>query len=377
MPLVFIVGSWLIGHAPRSGDSYTVLYDTALPFWGAATSYLVPFLLTAPVLLICATGYANSPRVVYQMARDDQAAPVFGVIFRGNAPGPALILTFCVAIAFVMFGDVLRVLVISGTGYFFCFIVLHFGLWLQRGAQQVLWPRAALLLGVIESVIFVWGGLAWGWQDFLIGLGVPLALMGLDRALRGVPPAIFRLLGRVRSRRSSRLLDAQDTVMLHTTTLLIFFCAAALVGWLGGVLAQDNPAGPSLFVIVILLVGFLGVAAAGWTILPNIAWIRRARAETEQLLQCAADAILIADEEGVVGAANAAAEQLLSNRALIGRNIREIIALDCVTVEKDFHELAGRAELTVRQAGGVAVSVEATVSRPPRRRRLQANLHLA
>ena len=117
--------------------------------------------------------------------------------------------------------------------------------------------------------------------------------------------------------------------------------------------------------IVILLVGFLGVAAADWTILPNIAWIRRARAETEQLLQCAADAILIADEEGVVGAANAAAEQLLSNRALIGRNILEIIALDCVTVEKDFHELAGRAELTVRQAGGVAVSVEATVSRPP------------
>lgn len=169
MPVVFLGGSWVLRRGLDPAGAPTPLpvlelITVARPFWGASTGTLVTFLIAAGCLLSCATATATAPRVLYQMGRDGLAAPCFGTASTYGVPAPAILFTLATALGLLSWGGFSTLFVVTGTGWFFSFIALHGGIWRQRHRPECLWPRWTLGIFLAEVVIFVVGGVAWGWR---------------------------------------------------------------------------------------------------------------------------------------------------------------------------------------------------------------------
>ncbi|MEO5574175.1 MAG: amino acid permease [Gammaproteobacteria bacterium] len=350
MPVVFIGGSWVLmqlstGAEIYHDNIYQNLVQAALPFWGDLANLMVIFFVASACLLSCATGCANSPRVVYQLARDGHAAPVFGIASRRNVPGPALVLTLIISLIFLLWGDMTRVLVVTGTGYFVIFLFMHLGLWLNRGKSYVRWPWWALGFFVAELVIFVVGGIAWGWQDFLMGLLFPIAVMMVDALIRRFPVGIFNPVWWQQIYSTKRYNLVNDGIASQVALLILFVCGAAAIGWgLSGLVdgVRTSAPGVNLFAILILVIAFLGVAAACWTTLPKLALVEDAReqavTEAHALLTNSYIATLMVDHSKVIRLANAPAGALFGTYgSLTGTKLHEILP-PSLSLDEEFME---------------------------------------
>lgn len=327
MPIVFIGGSWLlsslVSNPNIAGNMYLTLLNATMYFWGKSSFFLVIFLITSSCLLTSATACANTPRILYQLAQDGHIAPVFGVVSRRGVPIPALILVMGLSILGLFLGDLLRVLMVAATGYFFAFIAMHFGLWLNRNEEFVKWPWLALGLFFAELFIFVLGGLSWSSFDFLMGLLFPFIIMGLDWIVRRVPLEIFQPNWWADKFKPKPYGQMKDGLSFQVTMLLVLICGAVSVGWSVSALIDGfrvGNIGANLFAILLELLGFLGVAVACWTTIPQVASIAEAReqavSEAHHLLTSALDAILVVDDEDIIRSANPAAENLFSMDAV-------------------------------------------------------------
>ncbi|MDO8413675.1 MAG: PAS domain S-box protein [Gallionellaceae bacterium] len=339
LPFVFIGGAWILmrlANTPHNnGDVYNNLVRASHYFWGTPSFFLAAFMITAGLLTSCVAGCANSPRMIYQMAVNGQAAPVFQVVSRRNIPGPALVLTILVSLVFLLWGDLTHVLIISSTGYFFSFIAFHLGLWLNRDKPEVRWPRWSLLFFIAEIIIFVAGGWTWNWQDFLIGLLFPLLIMAVDSLVQWVPNSIFQPAWWMHFYRARPYEKIRDNVILQIILLFSGIASAVAMGWGAHILLDsvqhEAEVSASLLAILIQLSGFFGVAIACWSTLPQLATISEAREqavlEAHHLLQTARDAILVINNRGVVRLANPAAETLLGlgGGQIIGKKLDEFI----------------------------------------------------
>ncbi|MDO8413678.1 MAG: ATP-binding protein [Gallionellaceae bacterium] len=371
IPLIFIGGSWVLmrssGVSGNADNVYLNLLNASLPFWGKSAYFIVISLITAGCLLSCATGCANSPRVLYQMALDGQAAPVFGVASRRNVPGPALVLTLLVSLVFLLWGNVARVLMVTCTGYFFCFIAMHLGLWLNRGKPEVRWPWWSLGFFVVEVIIFVVGGLAWSGVDFLMGLAFPAVLMGLDSLIRRIPRGPLQVAWWIHLYRPRPYVQKIDSLASHVTVTLVLVSVALTLGWginylLGNV--EIAHLRLNLFGISLQITGFIAIAAACWTTLPQLSSISEAReqaaAEAQHLLRSALDAILVVDERGLIRLANPAAEDIftLPQERLRGRHLDDLIpGVDAAIAKGE-----KRSEHRLAQANGSLRIVEVAIA---------------
>ncbi|MBW4514117.1 MAG: amino acid permease [Timaviella obliquedivisa GSE-PSE-MK23-08B] len=94
IPPIYLGGSWLLmqlATQPRLGDSpFLNLLAVANLFWGQSASWLITLLLVCSCLLSSATAVSNCPRILYQLALDGYAAPVFAVVTRRGIMVPAL-----------------------------------------------------------------------------------------------------------------------------------------------------------------------------------------------------------------------------------------------------------------------------------------------
>lgn len=66
--------SWVLmrlSTGTETGSSaFLNLLSAATPFWGQSAPVLVTFLMVSACLLGCATGFFNSPRILYQLSLD-------------------------------------------------------------------------------------------------------------------------------------------------------------------------------------------------------------------------------------------------------------------------------------------------------------------
>ncbi|SIO56248.1 PAS domain S-box-containing protein [Singulisphaera sp. GP187] len=278
IPLVLVGGSWVVQRMTVEtlgvGDHIDLtLTAVARPLWGAATPVLVTFLITTVCLQSCTTGVCTSPRVWYQLALDGGAAPVFRVLGRGNVPGPSLALTLVVALIVLLWPDRTTVFVGSATSWFLSYIALHLGLCLERGRAGIHWTSGALGgLVVTELMIFLVGGLAWGWRPFLGGLLAPVGVLAADAAIARFPFPVFTPAWWLeRSGRPFRF--ATDSVALHVIVLLVLVTSGTVAGWfLGAKLgAFDSAVSGKLFAILIGLMWTVSIGISCWTTLPQIA----------------------------------------------------------------------------------------------------------
>lgn len=290
IPVVYLGGSWIVmrlATAPNLGDStFLNLVTASQPFWGAAAPALVTFLITSGCLLSSATAVSNCPRLLYQLAQDRYLPPVFGVVSRRGVLEPGLIVTLVLSLISLLWGDVARVVMVTGTGYLTAMMAIHLGEWIGRRQPETRWPWWSLGFFGLESVVLVVGGLAWGWQDWVIGLLMP-AIVGLVGIyLPRLQVAVFHPNWWRRRYRRQVQSPLADWVGVQVTVLIVLVCGAVTIGW--GVRASldqiDLVSHAALFSILVVVVAFVGVAIACWTSLPQIAAITEAREQMELTL---------------------------------------------------------------------------------------------
>jgi signal transduction histidine kinase len=277
MPFVYIGGSWvlmrLLTNKSLGSDLYTNLVAAATPFWGSQTSFLITLLITSSCLLGTATTVSNTPRILYQGALDGNMASVFGVVSHRGALEPALIFTLLSSFLFLAWGDVNSIVVISGVCWFVAIMFVHLALWLRRKDPDVRWGRLSLGILCIEFMVLVVGGVVWGWQDFLIGLILPIALIALDAIIRHIPYAPFQPAWWERLHtKPHKLTKDRDFLVAQVTILIFLICATSTISWLvcAWIRPASNANNSEILIIVLMTLAFVAVAIACWTSLPQV-----------------------------------------------------------------------------------------------------------
>lgn len=333
LPIVYVGGSWVLMRLATEanfGDSaYLNLTAAAKPFWHGSASMLVTFLIASGCLLSSATAVSNSPRVLYQLACDKYLSPVFAVVSRRGVLAPGLALTFSLSLICLIWGDVGRIVMITGTGYLCAMMSIHLGEWLQRGKREARWSEWSLGFLIIEAFVLVVGGFGWSWQDLLIGMLLPLVIVAGDAIIRRVDllfchPAWWIQLDRKRSHSK-----VSDLMLVQVSILIFLICGSTSIGWavrtfLDGASASENA---GLFIILLMTIAFVGVAIASWTTLPQVAAVVEAREQAEHIFQNALNAVLVLDENGIILQVNPATEEMfgLNQNHLRGQHLNEFL----------------------------------------------------
>ncbi|MBD2021507.1 amino acid permease [Leptolyngbya sp. FACHB-36] len=285
--LVFVGASWVVARLaidPMPHDNvFLNLLDVAQHFWGTSASLVITFLLASSCLLAMATAVSNCPRILYQLAIDQHLAPVFAAVSPRGVFSPGLVMILALSLFLLLWGHIAQIIIVGNIAWFVAFMMLHLGLWMQRGKPQVLFPQLSLGIFLVEVAILGIGGLAWGWQNFLIGLLIPIGVLAIDAAIRRIPLACFEpawWLERYRTRPPAQLVDS---LMLQVVTLIGLLCGSVLIGWwFGSELTRSVRPRNELVIILLLLVAFVGVAIACWTSLPQVVALDEARDEAER-----------------------------------------------------------------------------------------------
>jgi signal transduction histidine kinase len=294
IPVVYIVGSWLLINLPANAidadDTFSLLKITAFPFWGNATSLLTTFLVSSSCLLSLATAVSIAPRVLYQLAQDQQLSAIFGNVSSQGVFAPGLGLTLVLSLSYLIWGDIHQIVMVTGVGWLVSFIVLHWGLWTKRGTPGVVMPWVALGMAVIEVIVLCIGGWAWGLPDLVIGLLLPVGIMVGDRLIQQIQQFANAQPTGIRFFSTPKIASSpsfENFVSLQVAILVALTAIATVVSWLlGAALTQVAP-GQSLnsLVILVLVLSFISVAIACWTILPQVIAVNRARQSAEALSQ--------------------------------------------------------------------------------------------
>ncbi len=334
LPAVYLGGSWVLmrlATQPGLGENaFLSLSAAAEPFWGSTASLLVTLLLVSGSLLGSATAVANSPRILYQLALDGHLAPVFAVVSRRGVLGPGLLLTLLLSVVFMGWGNIASEVMVLGTGYLAAIMALHAALWLNRKRPEVRWPHWSLACLAVEAVVLIVGGLAWGWQNWLIGLLLPLALLIVDAGFRRFRLAPMQPAWWLRLYQPRPTGQFRNFVPLQVGTLLLLLWAATVATWL--IRAQldrsSSSIGDNLLVILLLSIALVGVAIACWTSLPQVIAIAEAQQQTERLFTVALDAVLVLDDQGSIRQANRASEHLfeLKPTQLLGYPLSHLLS---------------------------------------------------
>jgi PAS domain S-box-containing protein len=339
LPIIYFGGSWLLMRLATDpslqGNAYLNLVAVSRPFWGNAATLIVTFLIASGCLLSSATAVANSPRILYQLAIDRYFAPVFSIVSRRGAFGPGLIFTLILSLACLIWGNVERVVMITGTGYLSGMIAIHLGIWSQRGKRGVYQPYGALAFGLFELVVLVVGGLAWSWQDLLLGLLMPFGVYALNQIIARVPLPIFSMSWWLRRYRQVGTESFGRFVTVQILVLIVLVCGGTFTGWqLHTFVAQTTAAADrpevttNLLVILLLVTGFVGVAIACWTSLPQVAAIADAREQFERLFAIDKDGIVVIDSQGEIRQANPAAHAFLAHekQTIVGQTLHHYVS---------------------------------------------------
>ncbi len=193
----------------------------------------------------------------------------------------------------LVWGDLSQVVMVTGTGFLVSIMGIHLGLWLGRGRLEVRWPWWSLCFFVVEAVVLVVGGLAWSWQNLVIGLLFPIVILAADAAVRRISfapfhPKWWRECYHVQSEHK-----LQDFVVLQVIILILLICSSATIGWVISGKLDRTSGGESAAVLIVLLVtlSFVGVAIACWTTWSQIAAIDEARQEAKNLFITTLDTV--------------------------------------------------------------------------------------
>ncbi|MEG4293001.1 ATP-binding protein [Microcoleus sp. C2C3] len=329
---VILAGSWVLMRLATEpslkDDIFLNVLAACQVLWGPWVPTLVTFLVVASCLLSCATIVSNCPRMLYQLAVDGHISPTFAVVSRRGVFGFGLVLVLVLSLICLAWGNVPRLVAITNVGLVVCLTIFHLSLWLRRGSPEVRWPWWSLGFFVVDAVVLVVGGLAWGWQDFIIGLFFPLAVLAVEAGMSRIAFAPFHPSWWIRLYRNSSQGKIPDFVASQVVVLILLIVSAVTIGWIFGFkLYANSTVGLNLLVVLLVTVAFIGVAVACWTSLPQVVSMDEAREGAEQLFTIALDAIVVLDEKGIIRQTNPAAESVfgIDSTRLMGSYLNKLL----------------------------------------------------
>ena len=290
IPIVYVMGSWLLLHLPINTvdpqDPLLTLIIAAEPYWGESASLLATFLMVSSCLLSFATAVSIAPRVLYQLAKDQQLSPLFADVSDRGVFASGLGLTLLLSLGCLVWGDLHQIVMVTGVGWLISFIVLHAGLW-HRREQGKTAPWLALAMALLEIFVLVVGGWAWGLQNLAIGLLLPLIIMLGDRALQTISPHRLLWLAKIKQvdRPSGPNGTFESLIAAQVMLLVVFTTAVTAISWQSSAVIARRNISPTIdfLIVLILVMSFLGVAIACWTVFPQITAINSARQTAEAL----------------------------------------------------------------------------------------------
>jgi PAS domain S-box-containing protein len=354
-----------------SNNTFLHLLTAAKPFWGSEASLFITLLLTSGCLLSSATAVSNAPRVLYQMALDQQLAPVFAVVSRQGVLGPSLILTMVLSLLCLSWGNAAGIVVVGSTAYMVPMMAIHLGMWLRRGQPEALWPGWSLGFLLVEGIVLLVGGLAWSWVDVAIGLLAPLTILAVDALIRRFQFAIFQPQWWLRQLPMPALEGKfKDFVAVQVIVLIILVCGSTTIGWMLSKLGRGSIGlSNDLLITVLMITSFVAIAIACWTSLPQVAAIAEAREHAENLfitaLDTVPDTILVLDQQGHIQQANPAAAALfqIPAQTLINQTLHHFFP----TLDESPEGWADRSEQLLQASEHNPRIIELTISQRSRR----------
>ncbi|HEY9807044.1 MAG TPA: hypothetical protein V6D04_10775, partial [Candidatus Obscuribacterales bacterium] len=306
IPPIFLGTTWVLmrlsTEAKPDNSIFQIVMYSAQKFWGGQASILVTMMLTCACLLFNATLAANGPRILYQLALDGHIAPVFAVVSRRGVLAPSLFAGLAVAMGCLVWGNVSRVVVVTGVGWLLSVFGFCLGLWLCRKLPEVRWGKWWLLCCVVDLFALLVGGFGWGGYDLLLGLGFPLAAIGIDAMVRRISFAPFR--PNWWAERDRLKVSTKNITEVQVVVLLFVVCCTATASWLLKAAIDGDPGKTNndLFVIFLMSASLVAIAIACWTTLPQLAAIEEAREQAETLfitaLDTVPDTILVLNNRG-------------------------------------------------------------------------------
>jgi PAS domain S-box-containing protein len=330
---IFIGGSWVIirlATIPGLEDNVYLNFAVAsVSFWGESAPPIITFLLASCCLLGSATTVANSPRIIYQLAKDKYLAPVFSLVSSRGIFGASLVLSLFVCLVYFIWGDISRIVIVGNVAWFVAFMLMHLGLWRKRHQPSTLFPKLSLGFFIIESFILLITAYTWGWQDFLAGLLAPFFVLIIDALVNYIPLPLFRPRWWIKIYQFQRRSLVKDSLSVQVGMLIFLLCGAVMVGCLFIWILQAGfiTTARNLLVILLITIAFAGVAIACWTSLPQVVALEEAREASEHLFMVAQDSILVLDEQGIIQQANPATECvfIVKPSALIGQHLNSLL----------------------------------------------------
>jgi signal transduction histidine kinase len=283
IPVLFLAGPMVLTALATGeglGDNvYLNLSFAGNYFWGSSASFLVTLLIAFSCLLSSATAISNTPRILYQLSLDKHLGPLWSYISPKGVLQPGLLLTFLFSLICLIWGDVARVVMVTGTSYLICMIGFHLGIWLSRGNEGVRFAYLSLGFFFVEVTVLLVGGLAWNKLDFLIGLIIPAVIIIIDFLVQILPVSLFNPRWWSNFNRTKNDNYIKDFVTLQVFVLLILICSATTFGWFVSAALYKGNTNPKQDILAVLLItlSFIGVAIACWTTLPQVSAIAEAR----------------------------------------------------------------------------------------------------
>jgi signal transduction histidine kinase len=288
LPIVYLGGSWVMTalSSTAAGTSPFLLLESAASlFWGNQARLMITVLIGCGALLSSTTAVAIAPRILYQLASDRHIASVFRIVSPRGIFGPGLCLTLLFSLICLMWGNVDRVVMITGTGYLIAMMAFHWGMWLQRGRPESRWAHGSLGLLGLETMALIGGGIAWSWQDLLLGLLLPLSVCLINRGIARSPWRIFQVHWWQQLYQPKPLAVKTDFFFTQVISLLCIITFTTTIGWcLHRLIEQARlQTQISLLILGLIVATFIGVAIAGWSSLPQVLAINEARELAEQM----------------------------------------------------------------------------------------------
>jgi signal transduction histidine kinase/DNA-binding response OmpR family regulator len=338
LPVVYIGGFWVVMRLATNNelgdDTILNLTAAAKHFWGNSTSFLVVILISFAGLLSSANTIYLCARVLYQLSLDGYLSPVFAVTSRHGVMGPALIFLLFIGLFSMIWGDIVHIILITGTGYFISIMTFHLALWCGRDRPESRWPLLSLLFFVIEFIVLIVGGIAWNPFSILLGILLPWGIVVIDSLIRRNHFPFFKAQWWIQFyRRNSAHVEEPDFVAIHVLIVILLACGGTVIGWHARAFVSQLPtyAQGNLLVILLITMGFVGVAITSGTSLTQAEKIIQAKEKTELLFMKAFDPILILDNDGRIRQSNEAAASLFN------MTMNQLIRLP---LQKKLHQLS-------------------------------------
>lgn len=285
VPIAAVAASLVLGQATgNAADPNDVFLGLSIPafrIFGSDPAFFLALFVVGAIMLGSLTSLGITQRVLFQQARDGQAASVFGAVSSRGVFGPALIASLAVALSLALLAPVIKVGVASGVAWLLFFALMHLGSWHQRGKPAAWHPWPLGVLGLFELLGAVAVIVSTDLATAATAVVFPIALIALDLLLGRARSGVLSLAWWDRRHTVRRAATASFArQILVTSGLLTAFTAIAW--WIGTHIGDSPTAGEETFAIVLLVSGLFGVAIAGGTSLAQFTSIDEARSAAEQ-----------------------------------------------------------------------------------------------